>query len=46
MNVPLPKGPYDSVKMVVYFDIISLVENYIVVNELRDPNFIYTHLST
>jgi hypothetical protein len=36
-DVPLPKSPYDSVKMVVYFDIINLVGNYIVVNELKSP---------
>ncbi len=37
MDVPLPKSPYGSVKMVVYFDIINLVGNYMVVNELKNP---------
>jgi len=37
VDVPLPKNPYGSVKMVVYFDIINLVGNYIVVNELKIP---------
>jgi len=37
MDVPLFKSPYSSVKMVVYFDIIKLVENYMVVNELKSP---------
>ncbi len=36
-NVPFPKSPYGSVKMVVYFDIINLVRNYMVVNELKSP---------
>jgi hypothetical protein len=34
---PLPKSPYNSVKMVIYFDIINLVRNYMVVNELKIP---------
>jgi len=37
MGVPLLKSPYGSVKMIVYFDIINLVGNYMVVNELKDP---------
>jgi hypothetical protein len=37
VNVPFPKNPYGSVKMVVYFDIINLVGNYMVVNELKSP---------
>jgi hypothetical protein len=37
-NAPLPKSPYDSVKMAVYFDIINLMGNYMVVNELKNPN--------
>jgi hypothetical protein len=37
MDVPLPKNPYCSVKMVVYFDIINLAGDYIVVNELKNP---------
>jgi hypothetical protein len=37
MDVPLPKSPYDSVKMVVYFYIINLVGSYMVVNELKIP---------
>ncbi len=36
-DVPLPKSPYDNVKMIVYFDIINLVGNYVVVNELKIP---------
>jgi hypothetical protein len=36
-HAPLPKSPYYSVKMVVYFDIINLMGNYIVVNELKSP---------
>jgi hypothetical protein len=35
MDVPLPKSPYSSVNMVVCFDIINLVGNYMVVNELK-----------
>ncbi len=35
MDVPLPKSPYGSVKMVIYFDIIKLVDNYMVVNKLK-----------
>jgi len=34
---PLPKSPYGNVKMAIYFDIINLVGNYIVVNELKNP---------
>jgi hypothetical protein len=37
MDAPLPKSPYDSVKMTVYFDIINLMGNYMVVNELKCP---------
>jgi hypothetical protein len=37
VNVLFLKNPYGSVKMVVYFDIINLVGNYIVVNELKSP---------
>jgi hypothetical protein len=37
MDVSFPKSPYNSVKMVTYFDIINLVGNYIVVNELKCP---------
>jgi len=33
-NVPFPKSPYGNVKMTIYFDIINLVGNYIMVNEL------------
>jgi hypothetical protein len=35
-DVPFFESPYGSVKMVVYFDIISLVGNYIVINELKN----------
>jgi hypothetical protein len=37
MDVPLLKSPYISAKMVVYFDIINLVGNYMVINELKSP---------
>jgi hypothetical protein len=37
VDVPLPKSPYDNVKMVVYFDIINLMGNHMVVNELKNP---------
>jgi hypothetical protein len=36
-DAPLIKSPYNNVKMEVYFDIIDLVGNYIVVNELKSP---------
>ncbi len=36
-DVPLPKSPYGNVQMIVYFDIIDLVRNYMVVNELKNP---------
>ncbi len=36
-NVPLPRSPYGSVKMTIYFDIINLVGNYMVVNEQKSP---------
>jgi hypothetical protein len=35
VDAPFPKSPYGNVKMVVYFDIINLMGNYMVVNELR-----------
>jgi hypothetical protein len=38
VDASLPKSPYGSVKMVVYFDIINLMGNYMVVNELKSPN--------
>jgi hypothetical protein len=31
------KSPYSSVEMAIYFDIINLVENYMVVNEVKSP---------
>jgi hypothetical protein len=34
-NVPLPKNSYGNVKMIVYFDIINLVGNYMVINVLK-----------
>jgi hypothetical protein len=37
MNAPLPKSPYGNVKMTIYFDIINLSGNYMVVNELKIP---------
>jgi len=36
MDVPLPKSPYGCVKMAIYFDVINLMGNYIVVNELKN----------
>jgi hypothetical protein len=35
MDARLLKNPYISVKMVVYFDIINLMGNYMVVNEQK-----------
>jgi len=35
VDAPLFKSPYNSVKMVVYFDIINLVGNYMVDNKLK-----------
>jgi len=35
VDVPLPKSPYGSVKITIYFDIINLMRNYMVVNELK-----------
>jgi hypothetical protein len=37
VDVPFPKNPYCDVKMIVYFDIIILMGNYMVVNELKCP---------
>jgi hypothetical protein len=37
VDAPFPKSPYNNVKMVVYFDIINLVGNYMVINELKSP---------
>jgi len=34
-NVPLLKSPYNNVKMIIYFDIINLMRNYMVVNEIK-----------
>jgi hypothetical protein len=36
-DAPLPKSPYDSVKMIVYFDIIDSMGNYMVINEVKSP---------
>jgi hypothetical protein len=36
-HAPLLKNPCGSVKMVVYFDIINLMGNYMVINELKSP---------
>ncbi len=33
---PFLKSPYGNVKMAVYFDIINIVGNYMVVNELKN----------
>jgi hypothetical protein len=35
VDAPLPKNPYGSVKTTIYFDIINLVGNYLVLNELK-----------
>ncbi len=35
MDSPLPRSPYGNVKMIVYFDIINLVKNYMVINEIK-----------
>ncbi len=35
VDASLPKSPYNSVKMVVYFYIINLVGNYMVINEQK-----------
>jgi hypothetical protein len=35
MDVPLPKSSYGSVKIANYFNIINLMENYLVLNELK-----------
>jgi hypothetical protein len=35
-NVALLKNPYDNVKMAIYFDIVNLVANYMLVNELKN----------
>jgi hypothetical protein len=37
VDAPLLENPYGSIKMEVYFDIINLVGNYMVVNELKNP---------
>jgi hypothetical protein len=36
VDAPFPKNPYDAIKMIIYFDIINLVRNYMVVNELKN----------
>jgi len=50
VDVPLFKNSYGSVKMIIYFDIINLVGNYMVVDELKNPyeknhlkQFFYAH---
>jgi hypothetical protein len=35
-DAPFLKNPYGSVKMIIYFDVINLVGNYMVVNELKN----------
>jgi sporulation protein YlmC with PRC-barrel domain len=35
-DAPLLKSPYGNGKILVYFDIINLVGNYMVVNELKN----------
>jgi hypothetical protein len=34
-GAPFPKSPYGNVKMIVYFDIINLEGNCMVVNEVK-----------
>ncbi len=36
-DAPFLENSYSSVKMTVYFDIIDLVGNYMMVNELKNP---------
>ncbi len=36
MDVPFLKSPYGNGKIIVYFDIMNLVGNYMVVNELKN----------
>jgi sporulation protein YlmC with PRC-barrel domain len=36
VDAPFLKSPYGSVKMTIYFDIINLVGNYMVINELNN----------
>jgi hypothetical protein len=37
MDAPFLKSPYGSVKMTIYFDIINLLGNYMMVNVLKNP---------
>ncbi len=37
MNAPLLKSYYDNIQMTIYFDIINLVQNFMMVNELKSP---------
>jgi len=37
MDAPFLKSPYGNVKMTIYFDIINLLGNYMVVNVLKNP---------
>jgi len=37
VDVSLPKNPYGNVKTTIYFDIINLMGNYMMVNELKSP---------
>jgi hypothetical protein len=37
VDASLPKIPYGSVKTTIYFDIINLMGNYMMVNELKSP---------
>jgi hypothetical protein len=37
MDTQLLKNPYGDVKMTIYFDIINLMGNYMVVNALKCP---------
>jgi hypothetical protein len=34
-NASFPKNPYSNVKMEVYYDILSQMGNYMMVNELK-----------
>jgi hypothetical protein len=38
VDVPFLKNPYGSVKITIYFEIINLVGNYMVVDELKSPH--------
>jgi sporulation protein YlmC with PRC-barrel domain len=37
VDVPFPKSSYGNGKITVYFDMINLIGNFMVVNELKNP---------